>query len=148
MVKTTELDTIWEVPDGLWAEIKHVLDELDPPKTTGRPRIDGRRALNGIIYRLRTSCQWNHLPEKFGSDSSVHRTFQRWLEHGVFERVWALLVEKCDEIGGVQWEWQSADGSMGKARSGGVMSAPTRRTGARPGRREASWLTAMAGHSA
>ena len=147
MVKTTELDTIWEVPDGLWAEIKHVPDELDPPKTTGRPRIDGRRALNGIIYRLRTSCQWNHLPGKFGSDSSVHRTFQRWLEHGVFERVWALLVEKCDEIGGVQWEWQSADGSMGKARSGGVMSAPTRRTGARPGRREASWLTAMAGHS-
>ena len=107
MVKTTELDTIWEVPDGLWAEIKHVLDELDPPKTTGRPRIDGRRALNGIIYRLRTSCQWNHLPEKFGSDSSVHRTFQRWLESGVFERVWALLVEKCDEIGAVQWEWQS-----------------------------------------
>ena len=148
MGKTTEFDTIWEVPDGLWAEVKRVLDELDPPKTTGRPRIDGRRALNGIIYRLRTSCQWNHLPEKFGSDSSVHRTFQRWLEHGVFERVWALLVEKCDEIGGVQWEWQSADSSMGKARSGWVMSAPTRRTGARPGRREASWLMAMAGHSA
>ena len=147
MGKTTELDTIWEGPDGLWAEVRRVLDELDPPKTTGRPRIDGRRALDGIIYRLRTSCQWNHMPEKFGSDSSVHRTFQRWLEHGVFERVWALLVEKCDEIGAVQWEYQAVDGSMGNARSGGIILAPTRRTGARPGRREASWLTAMAGHS-
>ena len=147
MGKITELDTIWEVPDGLWAEVRRVLDELDPPKTTGRPRIDGRRALDGIIYRLWTSCQWNHMPEKFGSDSSVHRTFQRWLESGVFERVWALLVEKCDEIGAVQWEYQAVDGSMGNARSGGIILAPTRRTGARPGRREASWLTAMAGHS-
>ena len=30
MGKTTELDTIWEVPDGLWAEVKHVLDEHRP----------------------------------------------------------------------------------------------------------------------
>lgn len=148
MSKIAELDTIWEVPDELWAEIKQVLDELDPPRSTGRPRVDQRRALDGIIYRLRSSCQWNHLPEKFGSDSSVHRTFQRWLESGVFERVWALLVERCDEIGAVQWEWQAADGSMGKARFGGIMLAPTQRTGARAGQREASWLTAMAGRSA
>ena len=147
MGKTVGLDTIWEVPDGLWAEVRRVLDELDPPKTTGRPRIDGRRALDGIIYRLRTGCQWNHLPEKFESDSSVHRTFQRWLENGLFEGVWALLVERCDELGGVVWKWQAADGSMGKARQRGMMLGRTRRTGARLGRREASWLTAMAGHS-
>lgn len=162
MSKITEMDTIWEVPDELWAEIKQVLDELDPPRSTGRPRVDQRRALDGIIYRLRSSCQWNHLPEKFGSDSSVHRTFQRWLENGVFERVWALLVEKCDELGGVAWEWQAADGSMGKARQGGTSPDRTprtgyrqssrnfvgSRTGARPGQREAYWLTAMAGRSA
>ena len=105
MGKSGELETIWEVPDELWAEIKKILDEIDPPRRTGRPRIDGRRALNGIIYRLRTSCQWNHLPEKFGSDSSVHRTFQRWLENGLFEKVWALLVERCDEMSGVVWQW-------------------------------------------
>lgn len=148
MSKIAVLETIWEVPDELWAEIEKVLGELDPPKRTGRPRVDGRVALNGIIYRLRTSCQWNHLPEKFGSDSSVHRTFQRWLESGVFERVWALLVERCDELGGVAWKWQAADGSMGKARQGGTSLGRTPRTGARPGVREASWLTAAAGRSA
>ena len=150
MGNTDELDTIWEVPDELWAEVRQVLEELDPPMRTGRPRVDQRRALDGVIYRLRSSCRWNHLPEKFGSDSSVHRTFQRWLENGVFERVWALLVERCDELGGVQWEWQAADGSMGKARQGGPCWAEPRpeldsETGARPGQREASWLMAMAG---
>ncbi|MDA1297743.1 MAG: transposase [Chloroflexi bacterium] len=59
MSKIAELETIWEVPDELWLEIRKVLDELDPARGTGRPRVDQRRALDGIIYRLRSSCQWS-----------------------------------------------------------------------------------------
>ena len=120
MAEKKGLPTIWEVPDGLWVEIEAVLREADPPSRRGRPRVDARRVLNGVIYRLRTSCQWNHLPKEFGDDSSVHRTFQRWVGKGIFERVWALLVGRCNELGGVVWTWQAVDGSMGKARSGGT----------------------------
>ena len=148
MGESSELGTIWEVPDELWTEVEKVILETDPPNRRGRPRVDARRALDGIIFRLRSSCQWNRLPQQFGDDSSVHRTFQRWLEKGVFERVWALLVERCDELDGVVWKWQAADGSMGKARFGGAMLAPTPRTGARPGRSEASWLMGTAVRSA
>jgi len=126
--KTYEpLPTIWEVNDELWTMIKDILAELDPPAATGRPRTGQRDALNGIIYVMRTGCQWNQLPEQFGDDSSVHRTMQRWIAKGVFERIWAVLVENCEELGGVNWEWQSADGAMGKARFGGTMSARTPR---------------------
>lgn len=124
------LPTIWEVTDELWAQIGPVLCELDPPKATGRKRVDARKQLEGIIFRLRTGCQWNHLPREFGDDSTVHRTFQRWTERGVFHRVWGLLVEEGGELGGVRWEWQAADGAMGKARSGGTSSVPIPRTGA------------------
>ena len=86
-----------------------------------------RAALNGIIYQMRSGCQWNHLPEQFGDDSSVHRTFQRWVQKGVLERIWATLVENCEELGGVDWRWQSADGAMGKARFGGTKSVRTPR---------------------
>jgi putative transposase len=120
------LPTIWRVSDELWAKIEPILAEVDPPKPTGRPRIDPRRALDGVIYRLRSGVQWNQLPREFGDDASVHRTFQRWVELGVFERVWALLVSECSELGGVNWEWQAADGAMGKARFGGTLSGPTR----------------------
>ncbi len=130
-VEHPPLPTIWCVPDDLWAKIEVILAEYDPAKPIGRKRIDLRRALDGIIYRLRSGVQWNQLPRQFGDDSSVHRTFQRWVKLGVFDRIWAALQGQCDELGGVDWEWQSADGAMGKARLGGTLLAPTRPIGER-----------------
>lgn len=116
------LETIWELSDDLWATIEPILldDAPPPPKIHGgRPRIDWRQAINGIIFRLRSGCQWNKLPKRFGSDRSIHRWFQRWCRNGVFERIWAVLLAECDELGAVQWKWQAADGMLGKARFGG-----------------------------
>ena len=118
------LPTIWEVSDELWSIIQAILDERDPASWTGRDRIDQRAALNGIIYQMRSGVQWNQLPKQFGDDSSVHRTMQRWIAKGVFDRIWAMLIENCQELGGVNWEWQSADGAMGKARFGGIALGP------------------------
>jgi putative transposase len=131
------LPTIWEVNDELWSILQSILDELDPPAKTGRPRTGQREALNGIIYQMRSGVQWNQLPAQFGDDSSVHRTLQRWIAKGVVERLWAVLVENCVELGGVNWTWQSADGAMGKARFGGMMSARIPRIAANPARNAA-----------
>jgi putative transposase len=118
--KGTILDTIWEVPDDLWEEIEPIILELDSPKPTGRKRTNPRQMLNGIVYRMRSSCQWNQLPKELGDDSTIHRTFQRWEACGLFPRIWAIFQSRCDELGGGDWEWQSADAAMGKARFGGT----------------------------
>ncbi len=114
--KIDALPTIWEVPDDLWEMVACLLDHFDPPKKMGRPRIDARRALNGMIYRARTGCQWNQLPECFGNDASIHRTQQRWEALGIFDALWALVLSGCQDLEGVDWQWQSADGCLGKAR--------------------------------
>ena len=137
-----ELPTVWEVPDPLWERfVAPVLDEFDPAARTGRPRADRRRSLDGIIYRARTGCQWNRLPERFGSFATVHRTLQRWERLGIFDRLWALLIYHVEELGAVDWEWQAADGMLNKARfigdgrKGGIKRAsqgvgrPTKRRG-------------------
>jgi putative transposase len=129
--KPKPLPTIWRVPDELWNKVQPILAELDPPKATGRKRIDFRGALDAIIFRLRSGCQWNQLPKEFPDDSSVHRTFQRWERLGALEQLWRVLVQDCDELGGVDWQWQSADGAMGKARFGGTRLGRTPRIAAK-----------------
>ena len=42
------------MPDDLWETMARVLTVYDPPPGMGRPRIDQRKALDGIIYRART----------------------------------------------------------------------------------------------
>jgi transposase len=87
------LPPIWEASDALWEIVEPILLDLDPPAATGRKRIDPRAAFDAIIFRLRTGCQWNHLPAEYPDDSSVHRTFQRWVERGVFPRLWATVAD-------------------------------------------------------
>jgi putative transposase len=103
------LPTIWQVPDELWNKLNPILTEHDPPKPTGRKRIDARAALDTIIFWLRSGCQWNQPPNEFPDDSSVHRTFQRWENFGVLDRIWAALIEECDELGGVDWQCGAGD---------------------------------------
>ena len=125
------LGTIWRVPDAVWERVAVLIDKYDPPAKTGRKRSDERAALDGVIYRMRTGCQWEALPREFGDDSSVHRAMQRWVRCDLFEHLWALLLSECEELGGVDWAWQAADCVMGKARHGGTRSAPTPPTGRR-----------------
>lgn len=111
-----DLDTIWRVPDALWEKMSKVLSVYDTPAKVGRPRINQRLAMDALIYRLRTGCQWNYLPQEFGWGMSVYRTFRRWEARGIFDILWALLLLECEEMGGVDWRWQAADGCLGKAR--------------------------------
>jgi transposase len=92
------------VPDSLWTRIEAILDSEDGEKakaSRGRPRVDRRVILDGIIFRLRTGCRWNDIPPVYGSDSTLHRYFRRWSRSGVFERVWAALVEHAPELFGL-----------------------------------------------
>lgn len=144
MARSKSLPTIWEVPDGLWERVEWLLREYDPPKTTGRSRTNARGILNGIIFRFRTGCQWNHIPKVYGDDSTIHRTFQRWVEINLFEMIWSLLAAECNELALVDWEWQAADGWLGKARSGGDEIGPNPTDRAKNGTKK-SVLTDAAG---
>jgi putative transposase len=101
-----------------------MLDCFYPPARTGRPRADLRLVLDGIIHRLRSGCQWRYLPDRFGRPSTVHGWFQRFAADGFLEEIWAYLVRECEELGAVRWEWQAADGVMGKSRFEGAKRGP------------------------
>ena len=118
----------WELSDSLWERIEPLLPR---PKSRyrgrgkhrkhigGRPAADRRTVMAGILYVLRTGCQWNALPQEFGSGKTAHRYFQQWVRAGVFRRMWQAGLTEYDELQGLDWKWQAADGAMTKAPLGG-----------------------------
>ena len=77
--------------------------------------MSARKALEGIFYVLRMGCQWKALPREYGSGSTVHRAFQKWVAAGFFEKIWAKGLEQYDGLEGIGCEWKSLDGCMVKA---------------------------------
>ncbi len=51
----------------------------------------------------------------------------------MFDRIWAVLLEACEDLGGCDWEWQAADTAMGKARFGGDLVGQNPTDRAKPG---------------
>ena len=82
----------WEISDQDWRNVERVLERLDPALSTGRPRVNPRRALNGILYREQTGCRWREIPPSYGDDATVHRTFQRWLDLGILDKIRDVLA--------------------------------------------------------
>jgi len=123
----------WELSDSLWERIEPLLPK---PKSRyrgrgrarrhigGRPAANRRTLMSGILYVLRTGCQWNALPQEFGSGKTAHRYFQRWARAGVFKRMWQAGLREYDELKGIAWKWQAADGAMTKAPLGGEKTGP------------------------
>jgi putative transposase len=117
--KKKHLQTIRRIPDDLWKEIKLILPPEKSNKTIGRPVVPFRRVLDGILYVLRTGCQWKMLPKEYGSGSTSHRRFQQWIVSEVFQKLWVKLLEIYDDLRGIKWIWQSLDSVAVKAPLGG-----------------------------
>ena len=105
----------WEVSDEWWEKVKSLIPLAPSRAKGGRPRMDDRQAFAAIIYVLRTGIQWNALPRELGASSTVHDRFQEWEQAGFFKALWQAGLEEYDEVQGIEWEWQAADGAMTKA---------------------------------
>ena len=72
-----------------------LLSENLPVKRTGPGRlieIDLRAAVNGMLYVLKTGCQWSHLPHEFPNRQSIYYHYRKWCHDGTWERINLALV--------------------------------------------------------
>jgi putative transposase len=119
-------DDGWRIPDATWERMEPLLPPRPAhPLGCHNPRVPDRDAMNAILLVLRTGMQWNALSATgICSSSSAHRRFQEWARAGVFERFWRQGLLAYDQLQGIEWEWLSCDGLLGKAPLGGEATGP------------------------
>lgn len=113
----------WTVSEALWEKVAPLIPtrlraegkQYQRKPGAGRKPMEARQIFSGIVYVLRTGCQWKALPREYGAASSVHKYFQQWQRAGFFLRIWQAGLAEYDGMQGIAWEWQSIDGAMGKA---------------------------------
>ncbi|MFI9255554.1 transposase [Streptomyces sp. NPDC053069] len=88
-----------ELTDQEW----ELLTPLIPRAGTGRPRVDDRQILNGMVFKIRTGITWRDLPERFGPWKTVYTRFWRYALRGVFARVLQQLQARADKAGNIDW---------------------------------------------
>ena len=83
-----------EVSDSQWERIERLL----PPERgrEGRPSLDNRLMVNGILWVLRTGAPWRDLPERFGRWNTVYSRFSRWSKRDVWGAVLKELMKDQD----------------------------------------------------
>lgn len=102
-----------ELSDEQWQRLEPLLPAQKP--RTGRPNVEHRQIINGILWVLRTGAPWRDLPERYGSWSTVASRFYRWREAGIWARIWAQIQSDADEQGEIDWEVHLLDGTVIRA---------------------------------
>ena len=67
---------------------------------------DNRLFLEAGLRRVRTGVPWRDLPSEFGNWNSVFQRFRRWVNGGVFERIFGGLSGEPD------FEYALIDGTI------------------------------------
>ncbi|SDL70981.1 Transposase [Paracoccus chinensis] len=75
------------------------MERLRPffPKSHGKPRVDDRRVLSGIIFVNRNGLRWRDAPKEYGPAKTLYNRWKRWGDMGVFARMMEGLAAASPE---------------------------------------------------
>ena len=77
-----------ELSDAQWSRIKILFEKQ---KKIGRPTLNPRTVLNGIMWILASGARWRDLPSRYGNWNSIYHKFRQWCECGLFERLLKIV---------------------------------------------------------
>jgi transposase len=57
------------------------------PKSHGKPHVDDRRVLSGIIFINRNGLRWRDAPREDGPATTLYNRWKRWSGKGIIARM-------------------------------------------------------------
>src|SRR4051794_28212800 len=67
-----------------------------PTGTRGKPRVDDRRVISGIVHVLKSGARWVDAPSVYGPRKTLYNRYVRWAAKGV----WVDLFHALSHAGG------------------------------------------------
>jgi len=80
-----------DLTDEQWAIIEKY---FETGKYGNRKKWSKRELVNGVLYLIKTGCQWRMLPKDFPPYSTVHTFYRRCRLNGIWEKIMRDLVER------------------------------------------------------
>jgi transposase len=113
-----------DLTEGQWNFIRPLLPK---PARTGRPRANTREVLNGILYVLRTGCQWEDLPHDIqASPKTCHRRLLEYQRRRVWQKIVQVLLQEANRRRYLNFKNAYHDASVIKSKRGANRRSATR----------------------
>lgn len=114
------------VTDDLWAVIEPLIPRRPRRPKGGRPPVNDRQALTGILFVLKTGIPWEYLPQEMGCGSGMTcwRRLRDWQRAGVWEKLHRRLLDRLR--GADQLDWSRAVVDSASIRAVGGAKKPVR----------------------
>lgn len=124
------------VTDGLWERIEPLLPKRPRRPKGGRPPVDDRATLTGILFVLKSGIPWSMLPRELGCGSGVTcwRRLRDWQRAGVWDKLHRVLLSELRAAERIDWSRAVADSASVRAVFGGKRPGPTPRIAAKRAR--------------
>jgi transposase len=137
------------VTDELWEVVEPLLPEEPPKPKGGRPRVDDRAALTGILFVLKSGIPWEMLPQEMGCGSGMTcwRRLKEWNEAGVWKELHHKILDRLGKADEIDWHRASLDSASVPAPGGAKRPERIRRIKERRARSAMLWSTEGASRS-
>ena len=63
-----------------------------PTDTRGKPRVDDRRVISGIVHVLKSGARWVDAPAVYGPKKTLYNRFVRWAAKGVWVDIFHAMA--------------------------------------------------------
>ncbi len=108
------------VDDELWAIIRPTLPKRPPHPAGGKPPVDDRVCLTGILFVLKTGIAWEDFPREMGCcGMTLLNRLRQWQRAGVWQRVHRVMLDRLRAAERIDFSRVIVDSASVRAMHGG-----------------------------
>jgi transposase len=108
------------VDDELWEAVEPLLPGQEPRPSGGKPPVDDRVCLTGILFVLKTGIAWEDFPCEMGCcGMTLLNRLRQWQRAGVWKAMHRAMLDRLRAAGLIDFTRVIVDSGSARAMHGG-----------------------------